>query len=63
MMGRTITRLPQYSVALKTIPCSKKPEDFVKSRECLWGSTICPEKAIGRAEASPQSTEMQRKFC
>lgn len=62
MMSRTITRLPQCSVALKTTPCSKKPADFVKSRECLWGSTICPEKAIRRAEASHKALKCRENF-
>jgi len=70
-MGR-MTKLPQYNVAfngkgrvlaVKTVPHSKKPEDFVKSMGSLWGSTNCPVQAKGRAEASPQRTEMQRKIC
>lgn len=72
MMGRIMTKLPLCSVVfngegqvltVKTLPHSKKREDIMKSMGSLWGSTNCPEQATSRAEASPQSTEIQRKFC
>lgn len=61
MMGRIMTKLPQYSVvfngegqvlAVKTVTHSKKSEDFVKSMGSLWGSANCPEQAASRAKVS-----------